>query len=99
VFNDRTAWATAPQFYFPGWRVVVDGVDVPDSELRRNVPPAGLIRFRLEKGRHDILAYYDGPPGWRLQTTLVVASFLGFVAFCVEAGKLSEGRDRPEHGP
>jgi hypothetical protein len=82
VLGERSTWATVSQFYFSGWRVVIDSVDVPDAELRRNMTRAGLIRFRLEPGQHTILAYYDGPPGWRLQTAGVIASFLGFAALC-----------------
>lgn len=96
VLSELDTWATVSQFYFPGWRVLIDGSGVPDAELRRNATRAGLIRFRLEAGRHTILAYYDGPPGWRLQTAAVIASFLGFSTLCMKVGRLAEAGQRPE---
>ena len=35
------------QLYFPGWRVILDGSDIPDRILRSRLQDDGKIRFQI----------------------------------------------------
>jgi len=67
------------QLYLPGWRVVLDGRAVSEASLRHDVAADGRIAVSMGPGRHRLLAWYDGPPGWRWTTALMLA----LVAVCL----------------
>ncbi|MFC1657872.1 hypothetical protein ACFL1D_00650 [Candidatus Omnitrophota bacterium] len=71
------------QVYMPGWRVIVDGEDIPASELERHLTIDGRMQFSLLPREEIIVqAFYDGPPGWRVRNLLIGVIFLGFAVFC-----------------
>ncbi len=59
-------------FYFPGWKVLVDGQSV-DPNLKN---PFGVILFFVPPGNHDIEVVF-GPTGIRIMA--VIISWLGFI--------------------
>lgn len=63
-------------FYFPGWRVYVDGKEVEINVAK----PEGFITVSIPEGEHDVVVRFgDTPPrtiGW-------VVSALGFVGLIV----------------
>jgi hypothetical protein len=71
---------TIQQFYFPGWRVEVDGQPLPDDQLRAHVLRDGRMRVPVPAGNVSIVAYFDGPLGWRGQLAGAVSVSLAGVA-------------------
>lgn len=65
--------AVINQIYFPGWVVRLDGRDIPAAELEAGLTPDGRPEIVLPAGRHRLLAYYDGPPGWRARNGVILA--------------------------
>jgi hypothetical protein len=60
----RSAEGTPLQFYtyyFPGWRVFVDGQRLPDSDLRPE-PPYGLLTIDVPAGEHHVLLRWGDTP-------------------------------------
>jgi hypothetical protein len=66
---------TIHQFYFPGWRVRIDGSDVADERLNAALTEDGRMTVLASPGS-IIEAFYDGPPGWRLHAVLVLVCTL-----------------------
>ena len=48
-------------YYFPGWRVYVDGERLPDSDLRPE-PPYGLLTINVPAGEHHVLLRWGDTP-------------------------------------
>jgi hypothetical protein len=69
------------QLYFPGWRVEVDGYDIPSAFLRRTLDAEGRMTVALGVGTHTLRARYDGPPGWRFRVFAVLLGLGAFAAF------------------
>lgn len=82
---------TLHQSYLPGWRVRIDGRDVPREDLEVRLTEEGWMRVSIPPGRHSLDALYDGPPGWRWQ---VIVCLLGVGAF--GAFGFREWRRRPK---
>ncbi len=80
VPNDEESTIHIQQFYYPGWTATANGKPVrmvPTEENPTNgtVLPNGLIAVTVRgKGEWDIVAWYDGPPGWRLRNLLMVVA-------------------------
>jgi hypothetical protein len=57
--------AVIHQFYLPGWRVVVDGHDVPPATLEKTLAEDGRISLSLPACPDGCVveAWYAGPPG------------------------------------
>ena len=53
VANPKPLQLTLPWYYFPGWRVEIDGVATKISPSKE-----GFINFDLPRGDHQIRAYY-----------------------------------------
>jgi hypothetical protein len=71
VLNESTVKIIINQFYFPGWRVFVNGEKISDDLLRENANSDGLIQFFISSGKmKTIEAYYDGPPCWRYRNLI-----------------------------
>jgi hypothetical protein len=52
------------QLYLPGWKVALDGREIPREALDRSLTPEGFVRLGLTRaGRHRLEASYRGPPG------------------------------------
>ncbi|HMH51177.1 MAG TPA: 6-pyruvoyl-tetrahydropterin synthase-related protein [Candidatus Acidoferrum sp.] len=60
------------QLYLPGWRVTVNGRDFSDATLREQVRPDGRIAVITGPGRYRLQAWYDGPPGWRARSVVML---------------------------
>lgn len=71
------------QFYFPGWSVSIDGAPIPDDALKKNLTPDGRMLAPLSPGEHVFLAYYEGPPGWRVRNAAILVGALCFCALYV----------------
>ena len=57
------------QFYFPGWRVILNGRSVTDQKLGEWILGDGCMRVVVGPGRdQELLAYYDGPPLRKIRT-------------------------------
>jgi hypothetical protein len=60
----RSPQGTALRFYtyyFPGWRVFIDGRRLPDSALRPETPN-GLLTVDVPPGEHDVLLRWGDTP-------------------------------------
>jgi hypothetical protein len=68
--------AILQQYYFPGWRVEVNGEVVPFEKLQYDTE--GRIVFELPAGSSRVVAFFDGPENWR--TRSFIAAFIGIVA-------------------
>jgi hypothetical protein len=83
---EATAWSRIAinQLYLPGWRVVLDGLVVPDETLLAALLPDGRLAVDVGPGRHRVRAWYDGPPGWGRRLTaalaVVAAALVGLFA-------------------
>ena len=83
------------QLYFPGWRVILDGLPVPSAELESNLTIDGRMTLSLPAGEHVIDARFDGPPGWRDRNIVVCVIVLAFLGFCIrERRKVGYSRPR-----
>ena len=90
------AAALLGQLYLPGWRVAIDGHDIPRHELESRLQRDGLIRFTLPAGVHSVEASYEGPPGWLLRNFLILAVVLGFVGRGVFLARQTSAAPRDE---
>lgn len=68
------------QLYFPGWRVEIDGTAVPQETLVMHVRGDGQMVVALPPGKGRIVAYFDGPPGWRTRATVVAIVTTALIA-------------------
>jgi len=65
-------------FYFPGWKVIVDGKEIPiDYEDKNNF---GLITFRLKKGLYKVSVIFADTPVRRLGEDISLASLILLLA-------------------
>lgn len=63
---------TIQQFYFPGWKVSVDGMRMSDAQLVNALDDDGLIKLLLSSNAtHEIRASYAGVPGLVLINSIV----------------------------
>ena len=81
--TDKSSEAAILQYYFPGWKVILNDQEISKNDIVTNLGPYGLIRVMLEPGENEIRAYYDGPPGWHLRNYLIVAVLLLSVMFFI----------------
>lgn len=72
VRSDSPRQIRLEQFYFPGWHVEVNGQRIADADLRSATLPDGRMQVPVPAGEARLLAYYDGPPGWRTQLVIAV---------------------------
>lgn len=93
IDSDEPVEVTLHQSYLPGWRVRIDGRDVPREVLEVRLTKEGWMRVSLPAGSHNFDALYDGPPGWRWQAIVCLLGLGAFGAFC-----LREWRRRPKGG-
>lgn len=84
VAAERPVEVVIKQFYFPGWKIRVDGAVVTEARLIDSLAPVGLMRLRLPPGEHVVEAWYDGPPGWLWRNviawSIVLLAGLAFVS-------------------
>lgn len=71
--------AIIQQYYFPGWRVEVNGHVMPFEDIERDQD--GRLVIALPAGTSHVVAYFDGPDGWRLRT--VIAAIISAAAIVV----------------
>lgn len=61
------------QFYFPGWKVILDDKRIEDSKLKEKLLKDGRMEIEISAGEtHFLTAYYDGPPGWATRNLAIV---------------------------
>lgn len=79
------------QFYLPGWKVLVDGKEVPftgnisekENQLVWGAGKNGRIRVNFaQPGVYDVQAWYDGPPGWALRN-ITMLFLTGMILFAM----------------
>jgi hypothetical protein len=68
-------------YYFPGWRVYVDGQRVPESEMQI-VPPYGLLAVDVPPGEHHVLLRWGDTP-LRLAGKVTTLAGLALALFLV----------------
>jgi hypothetical protein len=80
----KSTWLRLRQLYLPGWQVTINGVAVPDEELRRDLRgDDGTMRFRAllpagaASGHFHIEAGYAGPRGANIASTMMALALLG----------------------
>jgi hypothetical protein len=61
-------------FYFPGWTLLVDGVERPIEVQDPQGNPQGTIEFNLERGEHRVRVYFADTPVRLWSTRLSVVS-------------------------
>jgi len=70
--NTQTIGLRINQFYFPGWKVILNGKVIDSKVIEENLDPSGLMSIIVEVGDNQIIeAYYDGPPHRRMRTAIV----------------------------
>ena len=83
----KGTWLRLQQLYLPGWQVTLNGVPIPDKELRRNRGGDGTMRFRAllpagaESAQFHIEARYSGPRGARTASALALLAVLGLLGW------------------
>jgi hypothetical protein len=82
-------------YYFPGWRVYVDGKRLPDSDLRPETV-YGLLTVDLPPGEHHVLLRWGDTPLRLTGKILTLACLALAVALVVREGTL---RHVPGHRP
>ena len=89
IINKVPTVVTINQFYMPGWRIIIDGKDVPPAELENHLTKNGLMQFYLLPEKcHYIEAFYGGPPGAPMRNSVVLLALLAFVAFYYRSYRL-----------
>ncbi len=84
------------QFYFPGWRVWVNGQELPAEVLTSALAPNGRIRIQLSgAGPHAVEAWYGGPPGATLRLLILMLMSIGLLAILFREGKRSRRPAQP----
>ncbi len=82
IDNSREQIIQINQLYFPGWKVWLNGRLIDDAELYGNLDPGGRMQIRLPAGSgQELLAYYEGTPGWKIRNILVGATIILFIIF------------------
>jgi hypothetical protein len=79
------------QLYFPGWRVFLNGQEVPTKVIKENLSESGFIQIPVKSGKDQTVeAYYDGPPHWRIRVffTLLLLFAAGFAFFRTSRSRL-----------
>lgn len=71
------------QFYFPGWKILVDGEETPFSYFRINSPNHGLPHFYVTEGRHSVVARFTRTPIRILADTVSIIAICLFGIFCL----------------
>jgi hypothetical protein len=83
VINKLPTDVMVNQIYIPGWKVRIDGKDIPTSKIEQNLTADGRMFFSISPiGSHIVNAFYDGPPGWRMCNIVIIFLILGIVTFC-----------------
>jgi hypothetical protein len=85
---DAAGAARLEQLYLPGWKVALDGREIPREALERSLTPEGFVRVALPPGRHRLEAAYGGPPGAGARAAGMLAALGVFAALL-----------RPPRGP
>ncbi len=67
--------ATYLTFYYPGWRVTIDGAQVPVVPTT----PEGLLSFDMPEGRHTLRVRFAETPPRRLADAISVLAALGLI--------------------
>jgi hypothetical protein len=62
-------------YYFPGWRVYVDGQRLPDEALQP-APPYGLLTVDIPPGEHHVLLRWGDTPLRLAAKAITLASLL-----------------------
>ncbi len=95
VHADQSAQLRLSTFYFPGWKVYVDGRATPVAHAN----PQGLMEFRVAPGDHSVRAVFKDTPIRRWSTRLSLLSLL-LVALTLAVPRLLMGiRSVWEPGP
>lgn len=69
------------QFYFPGWKIFINGTKVEDRVIKSNLSKNGTIQIPVNKlTEYEIKAFYGNPPGFlfrQLATAIGLFLFVG----------------------
>ncbi|MCE1170942.1 MAG: hypothetical protein LWW84_06390, partial [Azovibrio sp.] len=65
------------QIYLPGWRVFIDGREVPRQTIESKLLKDGRMSVSIDAGRHALIAWYDGPLYAGLRNLLILAVAFG----------------------
>lgn len=69
------------QYYFPGWKVLVDGQPLVIHYLDKREDIQGLIRFDLSQGLHKVQVLFTKTPVRALGDMLTVVTFIPLILF------------------
>ena len=81
IVSQQPTSSLIQQFYFPGWRVVVDGEVIPPSTLEKTLTDDGRMSLELPACPDGCVveAWYAGPPGDRARWIAAIAAAIVFV--------------------
>lgn len=63
------------QFYFPGWKVLLDGKEIPSEP----VGPLGLLSWKVPEGKHSLKIAFTDTPIRRWGVSFSLVSFAGIL--------------------
>lgn len=75
VRADQAATLTIAQFYFPGWRATIDGIDAPLAAADQS----GLMQLTVPAGEHQVRVWFASTPLRDAATALSAASALALL--------------------
>ena len=76
ISADEATSVSLAQFYFPGWRAMLDGQPI----ALRPAPRTGLIELDIPAGRHELQVEFRDTP---VRTAATVAALAGLLLLCV----------------
>jgi len=83
------------QMYIPGWRVELNGSPVSVQTIEGNLASDGRMRLTVPSEETVIVAYYDGPPWWRLRTALNVLGIALILAVVIRDSRRGSSHAAP----
>jgi hypothetical protein len=86
----QPVWLTVNQLFLSGWKILVNGRSVEGKTLIEDLPADGRIRLYLPEGKHEIVAWYEGPPGWRSRNIAIAVFSILFVFYLCYDTRIDE---------
>lgn len=69
------------QIYLPGWHVDIDGTPVSSKALEASLLRDGRQVLFLDAGKHQIKAFYEGPPEYQYRNLVIGVACIAFFIF------------------
>jgi hypothetical protein len=69
------------QIYLPGWRVLIDGKEVPRKVLEEALLADGRMRLPIRQGNRSLTAWYAGPLHQEARDLLILVLIGGSLVY------------------